>query len=201
MTKLQREHPEPGQRHNHLEDQAEICLAKVRNQMKDQATRTRNKPGQIFVQVVSHCDDDLLALLPSANSCKRTICNKRPTSPMPICAMRSGWSSIRFTRTVGPIPEQFLIYGDGPNINGHLLVFASKEGLRHLASVDFVYMDGNSPWHQRSSGNYLPCGSPSGPQHVTALLPNNALVTYEDLSQAVADKCAELDYELNLKSR
>jgi len=42
MTNLHRKHPEPGQPHNHLADQAQIHLAKVKKQMKDQAARTQD---------------------------------------------------------------------------------------------------------------------------------------------------------------
>jgi hypothetical protein len=41
--------------------------------MKDLATNTRDKPSQIFAQVVSQCDDNVQALLPREENPKRTI--------------------------------------------------------------------------------------------------------------------------------
>jgi hypothetical protein len=50
--------------------------------MKDLAANTRDKPSQIFAQVVSQCDDNVQALLPRAENTKRTIRYQRPT-PVP----------------------------------------------------------------------------------------------------------------------
>jgi hypothetical protein len=43
--------------------------------MKDLATNTRDKPSQIFAQVVSQCDDNVQALLPREENTKRTMKN------------------------------------------------------------------------------------------------------------------------------
>ena len=62
-TTLQNEHPVPGQPHNHAPSDTSIKYSKTRNAMKDLATNTRDKPSQIFAQVVSQCDDNVQALL------------------------------------------------------------------------------------------------------------------------------------------
>ena len=51
--------------------------------MKDLATNTRDKPSQIFAQVVSQCDDNVQALLPREENPKRTIRYPHPTPPVP----------------------------------------------------------------------------------------------------------------------
>jgi hypothetical protein len=51
--------------------------------MKDLTTNARDKPSQIFVQVVSQCDVNVQALLPREENCKRTIRYQRPTPPVP----------------------------------------------------------------------------------------------------------------------
>jgi hypothetical protein len=51
--------------------------------MKDLATNNRNKPSQIFAQVVSQCDDNVQALLPPEENRKGTIRYQRPTSRVP----------------------------------------------------------------------------------------------------------------------
>ena len=70
-TTLQNENPVPGQPHNHAPSDPSIKYA--RNAMKDLATNTRDKPSQIFAQVVSQCDDNVQALLPREENPKRTI--------------------------------------------------------------------------------------------------------------------------------
>jgi hypothetical protein len=51
--------------------------------MKDLATNTRDKPSQIFAQVVSQCDDNVQALLLREENRKRTIQYQRSTPPVP----------------------------------------------------------------------------------------------------------------------
>ena len=60
-----------------------IQASTTRNAMKDLATNTRDKPSQIFAQVVSQCDDNVKALLPREENRKRTIRYQRPTPPVP----------------------------------------------------------------------------------------------------------------------
>jgi hypothetical protein len=50
--------------------------------MKDLATNTRDKPSQIFAQVVSQSADNVQALLHREDNRKRTIRYQRPT-PVP----------------------------------------------------------------------------------------------------------------------
>ena len=82
-TTLQNENPVPGQPHNHAPSDTSIKYSKTRNAMKDLATNTRDKPSQIFAQVVSQCDDNVQALLPREENPKRTIRYQRPTPPVP----------------------------------------------------------------------------------------------------------------------
>ena len=63
-TTLQNENPGHGQPHNHAPSDTSIEYSKNRNAMKDLAANTREKPSQIFAQVVSQCDDNVQALLP-----------------------------------------------------------------------------------------------------------------------------------------
>ena len=83
LQKLQNENPVPGQPHNHAPSDTSIKYSKTRNAMKDLVTNTRDKPSQIFAQVVSQCDDNVQALLPREENRKRTIRYQRPTPPVP----------------------------------------------------------------------------------------------------------------------
>ena len=82
-TTLQNENPAPGQPHNHAPSDTSITYSKTRNAMKDLTTNTRDKPSQIFAQVVSQCNDNVQALLPREENPKRTIRYHRPTPPAP----------------------------------------------------------------------------------------------------------------------
>jgi hypothetical protein len=63
ITTLQNENPVPGKPHNNAPSDTSIKYSKSRNVMKDLETNTRDKPSQIFAQVVSQCDDFVQALL------------------------------------------------------------------------------------------------------------------------------------------
>ena len=51
--------------------------------MKEQATNTRDKPSQIFAQVVANCKDDVQTIMPLEENWKRTMRYHRPTPPVP----------------------------------------------------------------------------------------------------------------------
>ncbi|KAL8577385.1 hypothetical protein ACOMHN_060207 [Nucella lapillus] len=185
-TDLQRLNPEVGQPHNHAPDQHQVRLAQVRMTMKRQAADTRDKPGQIYAQAVSQCSDEVKTLMPSPASCKRTIRNQRPAPPAPRRLADLGDLPQDFTMTVGPDPGQFLICDNGPNRADRLLVFATAAGLRLLAAVETFYMDGNFAM------------SPNIFCQIYVIPKTRA--SYERLFQAVVDKCAELDLELNVQT-
>jgi hypothetical protein len=77
---------QPGQRSGWVFLWSSIKYSKTRNAMKDLATNTREKPSQIFAQVVSQCDDNVQALLPREENPKRTIRYQRPTPPVLYCS-------------------------------------------------------------------------------------------------------------------
>ena len=56
-TTLQNENPVPEQPHNHTPSDTSIKYSTIIKAMKDLATNTRDKPSQIFAQVVFQCDD------------------------------------------------------------------------------------------------------------------------------------------------
>ena len=83
-TTLQNENPVPGQPHNHAPSDTSIKYSKTRNAMKDLATNTRDKPSQIFAQVVSQCDDNVQALLPREEN-PNSIPASNSSSPSHLC--------------------------------------------------------------------------------------------------------------------
>ncbi|KAG7165673.1 putative MULE transposase domain-containing protein 4 [Homarus americanus] len=171
--------------------------------MKDQATNTRDKPAQIFSHGVSQCDDDVRSLIPSADICKRTLRNQQPTPPIPRLLKDLGELPTEFSQTVGPNPEEFLLYDNGQNANNRLLVFGTSDGLRLLACADTLYMDGNFAMAPNIFKQIYVIRVPFGDTAVTsvyALLPNKTRATYEELLQAIVDKCADLNYSIPVKT-
>ena len=82
-TKLEKENPKVGQYNNHASNKTQVHLAKVCIAMKDHAVSSQDKPVQIYIHCVSRCDDDVRALKPSADTCKRSLRNQRPTLHVP----------------------------------------------------------------------------------------------------------------------
>jgi hypothetical protein len=81
--------------------------------MKDLATNTRDKPSQIFAQVVSQCDDNVQALLPREENPKRTIRYQRPTIQVPLVTQLGttsvAWYNLHFRLMIVTV-NCFLLY-------------------------------------------------------------------------------------------
>ena len=63
-TTLEITNPVPVNEHNHLPNATDISVAKTRNNMKEMATSTMDKPNQVYSRAVSGLDNDTLAFLP-----------------------------------------------------------------------------------------------------------------------------------------
>jgi len=132
--------PTSGQQHNHPANVVEIAVTKVRACMKRKATTTREKSSQIFIEAVATCDENIRAMLPNEDVCKRTIRSQRPH-----------YDEVKQLRDLGDIPvelqvtstnEPFVMY-DNRNVENRILAFASETCLRKLAASRVAFMDGN----------------------------------------------------------
>ena len=155
--------------------------------MKDLATNTRDKPSQIFAQVVSQCDDNVQALLPREENTKRTIRYQRPTPPVPVT-----YADVRLPEeyTTTTNNQQFLQYDNGQNAENRMLVLYSPESLERLANVQtfFIFMDGTfsvppHPFKQLYTIR-VPFKDVTGTA-VYAFLPNKCQDTYRELFQSI----------------
>ena len=182
-TTLQNENPVPGQPHNHAPSDTSIKYSKTRNATKDLATNTRDKPNQIFAQVVSQYDDNVQALLPREENTKRTIrysvqlLQSQPSMQMSDC--------LRSTQQ-----QQFLQYDNGQNAENRMLVFYSPDGLERLANAQtfFIFIDGTfsvppHPFKQLYTIR-VPFKDVTGTA-VYAFLPNKCQDTYRELFQSI----------------
>ena len=109
--------------------------------MKILPTNARDKPSQMFSQVVSQCDDNIQTLLPREENRKRTIRYQRPTPPVPAI-----YADVRLPEeyTTATSNQQFLLCDNGQNAENRMLVFYLPESSERLANTLtlFMFMDG-----------------------------------------------------------
>jgi hypothetical protein len=168
--------------------------------MKDLATNTRDKPSQIFAQVVSQCDDNVQALLPREENSKRTIRYQRPTPPVPTtyADVRLPEEYIATTNN-----QQFLQYDNGQNAGNRMLVFYSPDSLERLANAQTFFMDGTfsvgpHPFKQLYTIRVL-VKDVTGTA-VYAFLPNKCQDTYRELFQSIVDNYHASNLQFNVQT-
>ena len=188
--------------HNHAPSDTSIKYSKTRNAMKDLATNTRDKPSQIFAQVVSQCDDNVQALLLREENRKRTIPYQRSTPPVP-----ATYADVRLPEeyTTTTNNQQFLQCDNGQNAENRMLVFYSPNSLERLANVQtfFIFMDGTFSVALHSFKQLytirVPFKDVTGTA-VYAFLPNKCQDTYRELFQSIVDNCHASNLQFNVQS-
>lgn len=199
-TDLEYNNPVPGQPHNHAPDESAISLAKVRHNMKEKAQSSHNAPSQIFAESVSNCSDAVKAMLPVEDNCKRSIRRYRPQLPTPA---HLGELTIpaEFTTTLEQDPQPFLLYDNGPEAANRLIAFATEENIRLLANADTFFMDGTfdtAPPLFKQIFTIRIAFSTTYITTVYCLLQKKARAGYQELFQAIVDKCEELGLTLHV---
>ena len=63
--------------HKHPQSEEKIVLAEARQTMKRMAESTLDRPNQILARVASQLPDEISALLPAEDTCRRTLRNVR----------------------------------------------------------------------------------------------------------------------------
>ena len=136
------DNPEVTVTHSHESNTVEVGVARMRSTMKDKAHLSREKPSQILAAQLAKATDAVKAELGNVDNVKRCIRNTQrahlPKEPKTIddFALDGEW-----TKTKGG--QQFLIHDSGSEVEKRVIVYASDEGLRHLATNSSWYMDGN----------------------------------------------------------
>ena len=130
VPSLQNDNPTTGKPHNHDPSETNVTYSflytKARLAMKEQATNTRDKPSQIFAQVVANCNDYVQAMMPREENCKRTMRYQRPTPPVPQ-SLAEVTITEEFTETSHHQP--FLLYDHGQDAVNRMLVFCTDYSL------------------------------------------------------------------------
>ncbi|KAL8577941.1 hypothetical protein ACOMHN_011937 [Nucella lapillus] len=98
--------------------------------------------------------------------------------------------------TGGPDPQPFLMHDSGSDSGPQrMIIFATDRTLRHLARADEWFMDGNFSMAPDHFCQLYVIRAPVGDTCIScvyALLPNKTQETYEQMLQAILDRCDEL---------
>ena len=124
--------------HNHNADPAAVEAAKMSARMQD---AVRSAPGARPTAVLA---SELLSASTAARAAmgtketvrRRLRRQKRGVQPAEPSTLADIDLPDDFMMTGESTPEPFLIYDSGPQESKRMLVFASKEQLRHLAGTD-----------------------------------------------------------------
>lgn len=184
--------------HNHEPNGTEIKVAKARTTMKARATATNDKPALIFAQTLQVVDLQTKTHMPESSICKRVIRRQRvaefPEVPATlrdlVIDVDSDWAQTREQN-----PKRFLFYDNGPESDSRIIAFATDDHLLKLANSHRWMMDG---CFSIAPAGFLqlyvvhaPLGEVSVPL-VYALLQRKSQAAYEELLQAILDKCDDL---------
>ena len=180
--------------HSHPPFENRVRLAVARNEMKEVARDTRDKPSQIYAQVLVNIDPDTRAILPSEEACKQTIRRQRPCALVEPATLRElGDIPAQLQRT--SLDGEFMFYDNGANNPNRILIFGSNEAMMRLAAAQTMYVDGTFKIAPTAFAQVYVVRVPIGDNYITAcycLLPNKRRATYEEMFRAIADRCTQL---------
>ena len=199
-TDLQHNNPVPGQPHNRSQEESSVNLTRLRNNMKEKALSTHNAPIQICAECVSTTSNAVKSMLPAEENCKRSIRRHRPQFHSS-SSLQQLTISPEFAATLDEDPQPFLFYDNGPDARTRGIAFATEDNLRHLATADTLYMDGTFDAAPPLFKHIFTIRVPFGNTHITvvySLLQKKTRQAYEELFQAVIDKCNNLGIAVNI---
>ena len=192
------ENPTPLNTHKHVPDENAIKVTKCRLKMKEKAATSRAAPTQIYAEAVQEVDDNVRASLPDETTCKRTMRNSRKDSLPPNPAtLQELVLEDEWTMTGGTNPKPFMMYDNGPQAEARIIIYATDQGLKLLSQSQQWFMDGNfsmSPQHFAQLYVIRVKLGETAVSAVYAFLQRKNQETYEELFQAVLDRCQDLGY-------
>ena len=112
--------PENVREHNHDPDPSVLSYVKCRDLMRQQATNSLDKTGQIFAQTISQQGRDVQARLPVEDSVKRNLRYHRRTPSSPNNLQEFIFPD-EWKVTAGSQPEHFLLYDNGPESHSRII--------------------------------------------------------------------------------
>ena len=199
ITDVNDENPIVGKEHNHQQEVTGIKLVKAKNNMKEIATQSSEKPGNVLSETLEAVDDDVRREFPQLPTAKRMIRRQRnpefPPVPQLLRELEINDDS-PWAKTGGENPQRFKFFDNGIDSNSRIIAYSSDQQLRHLSNSDYWYMDGNfkmSPLGFKQL--YLihaSLGESSVPV-VFAFLERKNQAIYEQLLEAIVNKLGQMN--------
>ena len=126
--------------HDRVDDLIEV--AKIKTGFKETALLGHVRPANILATGLQTASDEAKDLV-KLESCRRVIRrHKRGIVPPDPATTRDLVIADEWKTTGGPTPRPFLIHDSGPRSDDRVVVYATEEGLRLLASSSTWFMDG-----------------------------------------------------------
>ncbi len=180
--------------HNHCPEPVKFEVARCRTEMRVCAAACNDPPSRIYADNITALTDAAKAILPSVDTCKRTIARNRtqeyPAEPASLVNLHivPPW-----THTLGQQEEEFLFFDNGPQATHRIVAYATEDNLRRLAAADKWFMDGNfamaPPKFLQLYVIHVSLGEVTIPL-VYAFLENKTEATYHELFTAILNRCA-----------
>ena len=123
--------------HNHAGSDSSVAAVKVRARIKDSMQQVRARPAQVLATETLAAPAEVRAELGNRESLRRQMRRwKRGAQPPEPASAAAIDLPDQYKQTGGPNPQPFVIYDNGSTAPRRMMVFASREQLRHLASAD-----------------------------------------------------------------
>ena len=135
------ENPVLVEDHSHAADSTAVDVEQCGKSMKQKASSTNDKPNKILMFSTSTATDYIKTRLPFTDTLKRVLRRARAANrPMDPQTLRELTINGVWSHTSGDNPFNFICYDNGPEADGHTIIFATEGQLHHLAASDiWVY--------------------------------------------------------------
>ena len=164
--------------------------------MKEKAKVSRETPAQIFASAIANTSDDVRAEIGKKESVKRNIRNtQRGVLPKEVSTLHDLEIEGEWAQATGD--QQFLIHDSDRDQHNRVIVFASDEGLRHLATQQTWFMDGTFKIAQKLFEQLYIIRAKVGDSAVTcaySLMTGKSQALYEEMLQAIVSRSEQLGF-------
>jgi hypothetical protein len=130
--------------HNHPPDFDEVEIAVCRQNMKDRAMKTRDKPCVIYSEAVKALTAGARTKMPPSDAVKRSLRNNKSASYPPVpSALHELTVTDEWSMTGDTARQPFLFFDNGIGATSRIIAFGSDTCLRLLGAAATWFMDGN----------------------------------------------------------
>ncbi|KAL8621870.1 hypothetical protein ACOMHN_046074 [Nucella lapillus] len=195
-TNLNNEDIQVSTMHSHEGDPHAVEVVKLRGKIRTQSQKSAasgGRPTQILASALVETTDPVKARLGRMDTLKRSSHQRCGALPKDPASLREIEIPHEWRTTGGPDPQPFIMHDSGSDSGPQrMIIFATDRTLRHLARADEWFMDGNFSMAPDHFCQLYVIRAPVGDTCVScvyALLPNKTQETYEQMLQAILDRC------------